>query len=704
MAVRLIIRAFVRGQRDVDNLDRSVRRIGTSTAVLERGFRQARLALAGFLTVRGIQELSRNFTSAADQITRVGNGLRAAGISANELVAAQADIQRIANETRSSYEATGQLVGRVLRSTRDLGISQQQGLDIAQTFQQSLALSGANTQEAAAAALQFGQALASGRLQGDELRSILENNSVFARELAEELGVGVGQLRQLGSEGRITSEVLAAATLRFGEDINESFGQLSPTFEQATTVLQNGLVQASADLGNLFLEATRLDDRFINLGRTLSNIFGREGNQFQDILGSLRTGLESLDVSGLASNIQRAIRNAITNGFDRLRELDIGSLLSRFLNFFADIDWLTVLSEVGATMVHFATQFINFIADIDWGAVLVGLFRAIVAIPVALFNGLVSLDWVPAVVGLGRAILRIPVVLFDALVQVFRAAVDFFADRIQAIFDGVRNFFRGINPLNGNDIQDNTDAQNNSAEADRESDTSRSDLLSGLRDTINTLNTPAPGLAEQTSGLGQNTMSNMDLDQSLDDLIATIGSGGAGGSGGRTNLTFAESLGEDLVTNLSNGLSEALRTGNFSNVFDSFLNTITSSIIGQFSNNLIEGLFENVDFGSIFGAFNSGGAGGGIGGALSSIFGGFFQNGGIAPGGRASIVGEAGPEVIVPSEDVGVIPNDELGGTTVNITNNITGDISRQTRQEIMSLTPQIADSVQSVFVERRIF
>ena len=69
-------------------------------------------------------------------------------------------------------------------------------------------LSGAGTQEASAALLQLKQGLASGVLQGDELRSVLEQLPAFAQAIAKELNVNVGALRRLGSEGKITSETV----------------------------------------------------------------------------------------------------------------------------------------------------------------------------------------------------------------------------------------------------------------------------------------------------------------------------------------------------------------------------------------------------------------------------------------------------------------------------------------------------------------
>ena len=242
MAVRLLVNAVVTGQRQVDTLQNSVGRLSRQARFLQT-------ALIGAFAAQGAAGLVRSVTEATDTVTQLQNQLTAAGVAAEGIAAAQADVVRLADMTRSSIEATGGLYARVLRSTRELGISQQQGLTISRAFQETLALSGASTQEAASASLQFGQALASGRLQGDELRSILENNSFFAQAFARELGVGVGQLRRMGAEGELTSELLADVALRIAPMVNEQFAALQPTFAQAGQVLRNELLLATNELG-----------------------------------------------------------------------------------------------------------------------------------------------------------------------------------------------------------------------------------------------------------------------------------------------------------------------------------------------------------------------------------------------------------------------------------------------------------------------
>lgn len=100
-------------------------------------------------------------------------------------------------------------------------------------------ISGATQEEMTAGMLQLGQALASGRLGGDELRSVLESMPELARVLAEQLGVPIGKLRDMGSQGQLTADLVTNALLRAFDDVNRRAAELPETLEQAKNRMTN---------------------------------------------------------------------------------------------------------------------------------------------------------------------------------------------------------------------------------------------------------------------------------------------------------------------------------------------------------------------------------------------------------------------------------------------------------------------------------
>ena len=259
----------VTGERQVRSLDRSLQFANQSATRLSTTMRGLGTAIIAAFSFSLVTRFFGAITDASDTVIQIANQLKAAGLAAGDIAAAQQDVLDLAIETRSTLEATGGLYARILRSTNDLGISQKQALDITRAFQQSLALSGASAQEAASASLQFGQALASGRLQGDELRSILENNSFFAQAVARHLGVGVGQLRKMGEEGKLTSAVLAGISLDIAGDIDFQFAGLTPTFQEATTVLRTGFDVLLEIVGDFVGNTLGLNFALISIGEQL---------------------------------------------------------------------------------------------------------------------------------------------------------------------------------------------------------------------------------------------------------------------------------------------------------------------------------------------------------------------------------------------------------------------------------------------------
>jgi hypothetical protein len=169
-----------------------------------------------------------------------------------------------------------------------------------------------------------------------------------------------------------------------------------------------------------------------------------------------------------------------------------------------------------------------------------------------------------------------------------------------------------------------------------------------------------------------------------------------------------ESTKNAFNSNLSNAISDVLHGGDWKDVLTGLLDTVTSTIINQFADGMAEGITKNIDFGSMFDGlgdmFNFGssaGGGSGIGGLLSAGLGFFgFSQGGTVPStpfsqaGKDSVPAMLMPgEVVLSKNDVRNMDNSK-GGSTQAFNINVSGDVSRQTRKEIVKMMPQIAGGV----------
>lgn len=205
----------------------------------------------------------------ADAWTSGRNALAAAGVATEDLAQRQSELVDLANETRTGTADTISLYRRLTIATQEMGMAQNDALRLTELLNKSFQTSGSSTQEAASAALQLSQALASGVLQGDELRSLRENAPQLAQAIAKAMGVSIGQLKKLGSEGKITSQVVASAILAAGDQIDAKFAATSATVSQALQQLDNefGRFIGQADSG--LSASERLAQGIIGLSKNL---------------------------------------------------------------------------------------------------------------------------------------------------------------------------------------------------------------------------------------------------------------------------------------------------------------------------------------------------------------------------------------------------------------------------------------------------
>ena len=203
---------------------------------------KTQLLLQRALRVAGVSFAVRQVVDLADSFTNLQNRLRVVTGSQAELQRVTQSLLEVSNRSRSSFESTAELYSRLALATRELGISDEELLKVTESINKAIILSGASAKEANNGLIQLSQGLASGRLTGDELRSTLEQLPVVADVIAKRLGVTRGELRKLGSEGKITSAEIIGAFQDAREELDQRFAKTVPTLGQSFVVLRNNVV------------------------------------------------------------------------------------------------------------------------------------------------------------------------------------------------------------------------------------------------------------------------------------------------------------------------------------------------------------------------------------------------------------------------------------------------------------------------------
>jgi len=193
-------------------------------------------SIVAALSVREVYQATEAYTS-------ISNRLRLVTDSAGAFAAAQAAVFRVAQEGRQPLTETAELYQRIATNQKQLGLTGEGVARVTETISKSLAVSGASAATAAGALTQLGQAFASGTLRGEELNSVLEGAPALAQTLARGLNVTVGELRNLGAEGKLTAEQVVGALLSQSEAMDNAFAKLAPNISGALTTVGNSFTQ-----------------------------------------------------------------------------------------------------------------------------------------------------------------------------------------------------------------------------------------------------------------------------------------------------------------------------------------------------------------------------------------------------------------------------------------------------------------------------
>jgi tape measure domain-containing protein len=250
---------------DAKNAERNARNLGNELASIERkgdfatksmdslsvATRQLAGYMAGLVTIGAA-------VSKIDAYTNMSNRIKLVTKSQLELNQAMDDTFKIAQNTRSSWDAVIQVYQRFSDNAKSLGIDMQKTAQLTETVSKAVAISGASTQAAEAALTQFGQALASGTLRGEELNSIMEQTPALAKAIAEGMGITIGQLRSVAAEGKITGNVIVDALTKVEKSVSDAFAKTDKTIGGSLTYLDNEITKFVGEAGKSSGAATTL--------------------------------------------------------------------------------------------------------------------------------------------------------------------------------------------------------------------------------------------------------------------------------------------------------------------------------------------------------------------------------------------------------------------------------------------------------------
>lgn len=190
---------------------------------------QAGTAIAG---VMGAKQLLQ----ASDQNAQITARLNLITDAPEQL---KEQIYQSANDARVAYTDSMNQVAKLGLLAKDAFNNTDEIVQFTNLMQKAFKVSGADAVEATSAMYQLTQAMAAGKLQGDEFRSVMENAPMVAQAIAKHMNVSVGELKKLGAEGQITADIIKNALFSAGDDINAKFRTLPLTWSDIWTQAKN---------------------------------------------------------------------------------------------------------------------------------------------------------------------------------------------------------------------------------------------------------------------------------------------------------------------------------------------------------------------------------------------------------------------------------------------------------------------------------
>lgn len=195
--------------------------------------------LTGLLAGLASVGFAKSMLDTADAVQSINSQIRQVVSSETEYLAVQRQLLDTANHTRASLESTASLYVSTSRALKDYGYTQQEILKFTEATNNAMTIGGVGAQQQAAALMQLSQALGSGVLQGDEFKSIAEAAPILLDTIAEYMGKSRAEIKKLGSEGKLTADVIFKAISGASEKFGEQAAKMPMTMGQALTVFSN---------------------------------------------------------------------------------------------------------------------------------------------------------------------------------------------------------------------------------------------------------------------------------------------------------------------------------------------------------------------------------------------------------------------------------------------------------------------------------
>ena len=409
---------------------------------------------------RALKDMAVSAVKTTDQLTQLRARIDLINDGSQSTAEIMDKVFSAANRSRGSFLDMADSVAKLNLLAKDAFTSNDEAIYFVEQLNKQFKIAGAGVQETTSAMYQLTQAMAAGKLQGDEFRSIMENAPMLAQSIAQEMGLSVGQLKEMSSQGLITADIIKNALFASAEETNAKFAEIPMTFQDIGTKLQNDLIAAfqpvMQELGSLAsseafssvlnelafsfkvvgaaaqVAVATIKAAFSGLGVAINTVKSIVSSFAQLIVTSMPLVVASIVGVTAAFVAQRAIAAAHIAILSTLTVRTIALRAAMVANAIATHGWTVAKAALAAIIVTTTGLMIGLAAS---GAILRGLYASLRAGTLlasaaqAIFNAVLMANPIPIVVGL--------LATLAAAFGLSQAAAGGFSETMSAVFSSV---------------------------------------------------------------------------------------------------------------------------------------------------------------------------------------------------------------------------------------------------------------------------
>lgn len=225
--------------------------VKANTKAAAKGINGLKTAMKGFvalLAAKAIVDFAKKIKDTTAEFENYRNKLRLVTTSQKDLNDTWKKLEQVAQDSRTSFGDIVDLYAKLAVSTEALGKTTEQVVRVTTNLSKALQLAGADGNTASSVIRQFGQAMASGEVRGDEFRSLVEGMGPALSLMARETGINVGQLRKMSQAGELTANVMFDM-IENSTILEQAFSSMVPTIDQLELALDNAFDRVLVKIG-----------------------------------------------------------------------------------------------------------------------------------------------------------------------------------------------------------------------------------------------------------------------------------------------------------------------------------------------------------------------------------------------------------------------------------------------------------------------